>query len=468
VPAALILFTKVPEPGSVKTRLTGEGRVLSIEDASRLYSDVLLDVFDIMTDIANRQDARLYVSFTPSNAFAKLRNLLGDGDRVNFIPQEGTAIAERIANAAGRAIEDGNDAAIIVFGDQPGLDSAVVIEALRVLDDARQGNERCIVLGPTCDGGTYLIGVTGDLRDWLRHNIDCTDSSKAVGKLLVQARREGIESVLLDERLDLDDPLDLWLLKREPLPQALRTAQALKRINLASLPQAPFDLSIIIPTLEEEENLEKTIQSLRAQRSPRTEIIVVDGGSVDRTLEIANQYADRVVCVRNPGRQRQENVGSQGAKGTVLLFLHADTKPSPNLLSGIQEAMLDPIVLGGGAHLAYFPERLRYRVLCALREAVSRLLSIQGMGSSFFVRRDIFDRIGGFDERMNEEGVDMSKKLRQFGKVIILNEYIRTSARRFETLGFMRTVFLWALTVALSYLGVRAVSIEKYVWRVVR
>jgi len=90
------------------------------------------------------------------------------------------------------------------------------------------------------------------------------------------------------------------------------------------------------------------------------------------------------------------------------------------------------------------------------------------MGSSFFVRRDPFRLLGGFDEGMNEEAVDMCKRLRVLGRHIMLDEVVQTSARRYESSGFIKTVFAWAFTIGLSYFGIRAVPIEKYLWRVVR
>jgi hypothetical protein len=114
------------------------------------------------------------------------------------------------------------------------------------------------------------------------------------------------------------------------------------------------------------------------------------------------------------------------------------------------------------------PERLRYRALCALRDIGSKVLGISGMGSSFFIRRKTFRLLGGFDEEMNEEAVDICKRLRGLGKHIMLDEVVQTSARRYERSGFVRTLLAWAFTIGLSYIGLRAVAVEKYLWRAVR
>jgi GT2 family glycosyltransferase len=90
------------------------------------------------------------------------------------------------------------------------------------------------------------------------------------------------------------------------------------------------------------------------------------------------------------------------------------------------------------------------------------------MGSAFFIRRETFQALGGFDEEMNEEAVDMCKRLRALGRHVMLDETVRSSARRYERAGFTKTLLAWVFTIALTYFGIRAVSIEKYVWSVVR
>jgi len=467
---ALLLFTKVPDPGRVKTRLTG-ARGLTPADASRLYSAILLDIFDIMKSLTHSLNVRLYVAYWPENEGSRIRELLRAERemKVSFFPQDQEeTTAGRIAVALKTVFDDGADVAALVFGDQAQLDEPLLRETFQALEAAADRKEQHLVVGPTCDGGTYLIGLTSGLATWLHNSIDCTSSSKAVSKLIVQARASTLPLTVLDDRVDLDDIDDLNLLRKKSLVNHPRTESMLRTLPSASWHESESEISVIIPTLNEEKTLEATILSVRAQACS-TEIIVVDGGSSDRTLEVANQLADRVIVSSRPGRQRQENLGATGARGSILLFLHGDTIIPPTLLRSIAASFQESEVVAGGAHLTYSPpDRFRYRALCAFRDMVSDVLGISGMGSSFFVRRDTFWLLGGFDENMNEEAVDMCKKLRGRGKHVMLNEVVQTSARRYERSGYMKTVFAWALTVVLSYIGVRAVPIEKHVWRVVR
>jgi len=466
---ALLLFTKVPEPGYVKTRLTEGENALSPEDASRLYSAILLDVFDAMADAANSIGARLYVAYTPPEREAEIRQILSDGIvPVSFFAQEGRTTSERIVRTFEAAFASGDDVAVLVFGDQPALSKQLLLHALQVLQPSAKDGNPHLVLGPTCDGGTYLIGLTSKLRGWISGAIDCTDSSKAVSKLVLRSSSGQIACTILEELIDLDDSLDLELLLIKPPMSSPRTIKVLSSLKRGRMPSVGTEISVVIPTLNEERTLERSIRSLRTQQLPPKEIVVVDCGSHDRTLQIANELADRVVIVNRCGRAYQENVGAMGAKGDVLLFLHADTSVSPTLLQSIAESLVDPDVVGGGARLVYIPRRLRYRALCALRDRVSQRLGIFGMGPSFFVRRRLFHDEGRFDEEMNEEGVDMSKRLRTHGRLVMLDEVVKTSARRYERSGFFKTLCAWGFTVALSFLGIRGSSIEKYIWRIVR
>jgi glycosyltransferase A (GT-A) superfamily protein (DUF2064 family) len=430
-----------------------------------------MDIFDIMKELAELMTIRLYVCYAPQNEGTKIRELLGTGEpaKVSFFSQnEKNTTAQRIAVALNTALSDGSDIGVIVFGDQPELDKGLLFEAFRALERAAVRKEQHIVLGPTCDGGTYLIGLTSGLVSWLHSSIDCTNTSKAVSKLVAKAQTAGLPFTLLSERADLDDPDDLRRLKNQPLSNYPRTLAMVKRLPSIWPEEGKNFVSVIIPTLNEEKTLEATILSVRASPS-RSEIIVVDGGSDDGTLEIANRLADRAIITSRPGRQHQENVGAKGAKGDVLLFLHADTIVSPTLLQNITASLQDQEVVAGGAHLMYSsPERFRYKALCVLRDVGSKMLAISGMGSSFFIRRETFQMLGGFDEGMNEEAVDICKRLRGLGKHIMLDEVVKTSARRYESSGFVRTVFAWAFTIALSYFGIHAVPVEKYLWRVVR
>ncbi len=115
----------------------------------------------------------------------------------------------RIALTLKRAFNDGAEVAVLVFGDQAEIDEKLLLRAFQPLEVAAEKNEQRLVLGPTCDGGTYLIGLTSGIANWLHSSIDCTSSSTAVSKLIVQARDADLPLTLLDDLVDLDDIDDL-------------------------------------------------------------------------------------------------------------------------------------------------------------------------------------------------------------------------------------------------------------------
>jgi glycosyltransferase A (GT-A) superfamily protein (DUF2064 family) len=160
---ALLLFTKVSQSGRVKTRLTG---YISPADASNLYSAILNDIFDMMTHLAQSSSVRSNVCYSPASEDGRIRELLSAGreTKTSFFPQEeDQTTAQRIAAAFDIAFGDGCDIAVLVFGNQPGLDQELFLEAFQLLQTAVQSKEQRLVFGPTCDGGTYFIGLTSGL-----------------------------------------------------------------------------------------------------------------------------------------------------------------------------------------------------------------------------------------------------------------------------------------------------------------
>jgi rSAM/selenodomain-associated transferase 2 len=209
-------------------------------------------------------------------------------------------------------------------------------------------------------------------------------------------------------------------------------------------------LSIVVPVLNEEAELGET---LRRTRDPSVrERIVVDGGSTDGTRAIAASRADAVLDSPR-GRARQMNVGAAAATGDVLLFLHGDTW----LPEGFGAAVVEAV--HGGAVGGRFDVTLRgphafLPVVAALINLRSRLSGISTGDQALFVRRDVFDALGGFPEIPLMEDVAFSRSLKRAGKIAALRERVGTSGRRWEERGVARTIVLmWGLRFAYA-LGV--------------
>lgn len=208
-------------------------------------------------------------------------------------------------------------------------------------------------------------------------------------------------------------------------------------------------LSIIIPTLDEASGITATLGALAPLRARgAAEVIVADGGSSDGTPALAAPLAD-IVLRAPPGRARQQNAGAAAARGRVLLFLHADTRLPPDADRLVAAALAE-----GRAGWGRFDVRLSGRQ--PLLRAVERMISLRSRLSGvatgdqgIFVRRDWFERVGGFPEIPLMEDVALSRALKQLGRPACLRSCVVTSSRRWEARGIWRTIWLmWRLRFA--------------------
>ncbi len=203
-------------------------------------------------------------------------------------------------------------------------------------------------------------------------------------------------------------------------------------------------LSIVVPVLNEACGIGATLADLGPLRQRGVEVVVVDGHSQDGTPDMAAPLADAVLTAP-AGRARQMNAGAAASQGDVLLFLHADTR----LPEGADR--LIGAAIGNGAGWGRFDVRIEgkprmLRVVAALMNARSRLTGIATGDQAIFVRRDVFDRVGGFPDQPLMEDIELSLRLRRLGPPACLRQRGVTSGRRWESRGVWRTIFLmWRL-----------------------
>jgi rSAM/selenodomain-associated transferase 2 len=201
------------------------------------------------------------------------------------------------------------------------------------------------------------------------------------------------------------------------------------------------DVSIVIPTLDEAAGLAAHLEPLQPLREQGCEVVVVDGGSRDATVEIARPLAD-VVLSASRGRAAQLNAGARAARGDLLLFLHADTHLPPGAVAAVRAA------LTGGSH-----EWGRFDVEIAGRHPLlrvvgrfigwrSRVTGIATGDQAIFVQRRRFELAGGFPEIPLMEDVALSTALRRTTRPACLRLRVVTSGRRWETRGVLRTILL--------------------------
>ncbi len=204
-------------------------------------------------------------------------------------------------------------------------------------------------------------------------------------------------------------------------------------------------LSIIVPALNEAANLARLLPDLHACE-PEAEVLVVDGGSVDDSAAVVAR-APGVRWLAGPrGRARQMNAGARAATGAVLLFLHADTRLPDGAGAAIDAALADAAVVGGRFDVHLDSPRPLLAVVGWLMNQRSRLSGISTGDQGLFVRRAVFEAMGGYADIPLMEDVEFTQRLKRRGRPAALWLRVTTSARKWEREGAVRTIALmWTL-----------------------
>ena len=203
-----------------------------------------------------------------------------------------------------------------------------------------------------------------------------------------------------------------------------------------------MDLSIVVPVWNEAARIVASLAALGAERTPRVEVIVVDGGSSDDTVALAAR-ADRLLTAPR-GRAAQMNAGAAVARGATLLFLHVDSALPPLALATVLDTTRTcawgrfDVTIDGRSPLL--------RLVAAAMNARSRWSGIATGDQAIFVRRSMFEQVGGFPAQALMEDIELSKRLCAIERPACLRDKVVTSGRRWDRDGVLRTVVLmWTL-----------------------
>lgn len=214
-------------------------------------------------------------------------------------------------------------------------------------------------------------------------------------------------------------------------------------------------VSIIIPALNEESSINNLLKQLQPYRKQGHEVIVVDGGSNDNTISVSGLLADKVIQ-SEPGRAVQMNNGAAQANGDVLWFLHADTIIFQQTLDEIQFYLKDIDKQWGRFNVKLSGSHILFRVIEKMINLRSCLSSIATGDQGIFVKRKIFEQLGGYTSLPLMEDIDLSKKLKKISRPVCVKHALITSSRRWEKYGILKTVLLmWRLRF-LYWIGVSA------------
>jgi uncharacterized protein len=421
---AVLVMAKAPVAGRVNTRLEP---LLGPEGCARLQEELIGAAIDFARAAA------------PAATYLAAAGTIEAPVGVRLLEQRGDDLGERLRNATADVFAEHPGPLIVVGTDCPQLGADQVDSALAAL---RTGCDGAIV--PARDGGYCMIALAHEAPqvfalapgDWGGPNV--------LEMTLAAARAHALDMAVLAPEDDLDTPEDAARARADGrVPDAVR----------AALVGDPL-LSVIVPVLDEAGALPGLLDRLAAMPG-RIEVVVVDGGSRDGSAEVARAHPSAPkVCSTGAGRARQMNCGATESTGDVLLFLHADTTLPVDAYDAIVAALRDTHVQGGNFALQ-FDGGDRFSRVLGKWYGTQRRAGIYYGDSAVFVRREVFDHLGGYRPLPIMEDYDFVRRLERRGRTVCLDGPAVTSARRWRALGVPRTVLSW---VVIRWLFVAGVS----------
>ena len=216
-------------------------------------------------------------------------------------------------------------------------------------------------------------------------------------------------------------------------------------------------IAVVIPTWNEERVLSRTLLAVRQLRFD--EVVLVDGGSRDRTVPMAQGHVQGLslqpakVMEAAQGRARQMNAGARATRSEILLFLHADTLLPPETRTEIERVLANPKYVGGRFDVRFEDDRGWAWLISRLMNWRSRWSGIATGDQAIFVRRAAFDNLGGFADVPLMEDIELTQRLKGMGSMAALRAKVTTSFRRWEQQGALRTILQMWLLRFLYWLG---------------
>lgn len=218
-----------------------------------------------------------------------------------------------------------------------------------------------------------------------------------------------------------------------------------------------YNISIIIPVLNEAAIIKSTL--LKLLKHQGVEIIVVDGGSQDNTTNIVQQTGAKLITVTG-GKAVQMNQGADIAQSELLLFLHGDTSLPPNFIHLVKETLKQPKVVAGAFELTINSAEKSLRWVELMVKIRSHLFRLPYGDQGIFIRKKVFEQIGGYRNLAIMEDFDLIQRLKCQGVVAIASGQVITSGRRWQKLGVWKTTTINQLVIVGYYLGVSPTKLK--------
>ncbi len=432
----LIIFARYPEIGKVKTRLIPD---LGAESATDIYKEMAESTIEQARALRLLRKISIQVWFTGGTE-AGMQTWLGND--LNYQIQVGKNLGDRLIHSLKTTIKTENSSVIIIGTDCPDLDAEILNQGFIQLQ------HHDLVLGGATDGGYYLIGLQKFLPE-LFINIPWSSSEVSIETLNI-AKEMGISYFLLPTLSDVDtaEDLEVW--------------EKVKAINFLATKASNQKISIIIPTLNEAENLGSTLQAIT--NTENIEIIVVDGGSSDQTLAIAKSLGAKIILGAT-GRANQMNLGASQATGGILLFLHADTILPPKFAQGIRAILEKPLekpIVAGAFKLKIDGKGWGLRLVEWGVNVRSQLFQMPYGDQAIFIKSEQFYKLGGFSDLPIMEDFELTLRLKAQGKIAIASLSVITSARRWQKLGVIRTTLINQIMIVRYFLSINYIKLAQW------
>jgi len=432
----LIVFARYPEPGTTKTRLIP---LLGANGAADLQRKMTENAVSQMESFSASPQIAVEIHYEGGDEDL-MKNWLGH-DFV-YRPQAGEDIGVRMHRSFEEAFKQGSDSAVIIGTDIPGISSAVIQNAFDAL------KQNSMVLGPAKDGGYYLIGLKRDISSHVIPDLFSGikwGTGTVLNETIRIARDSGLCFSLLKVLEDVDRPEDLPIWERA--------------LNLKKHGFSEDRISVIIPTFNEADNIEKTLEKIGTAKNRET--IVVDGGSRDDTVSLAKSLGATVITA-SPPKARQMNLGAASATGNILLFLHADTLVPERFDEHVINALSQSNVVAGAFELRIDSPASALRLIERLANWRSRRLRLPYGDQGLFMTSELFHRMGGFCDIPIMEDFELARRLRKKGEVVSLAVSAVTSARRWKRLGILRTTLINQLVITAYFAGISPEAIKRW------
>lgn len=404
----LILFGRYPVPGKTKTRLISALGALGAAELQRRLTEKSLET--MLTP--GRCPAPVEFCHTGAT-HARVRRWLGP-QPVRLSRQKGRNLGERMRLAIYGAMDQGCRQVVLMGTDIPQLTP----DHLEAAFDALARTD--MVLGPSRDGGYWMVG--------LRRKADIFQGiewggPRVLDQTMALARKLGLTVSCLPALDDMDTKADLI--------NAMPSKEW----------QGPY-LSVVIPSLNEEKSIGLVIQSVGSPNCQTDcEIIVADGGSTDRTVDIA-RAGGATVILGPQGRARQQNAGAAKASGKVLLFLHADTFLPPDYGEQVFDALMDHRVVAGAFHFRTDYDHWGMRMIEKSVRVRSTLLQMPYGDQALFMPKAVFEKTGGFPSTPIAEDLYLVRRLGRLGRIALAPGAAVTSGRRWRNIGIWRATLV--------------------------